>query len=125
MALMFFPYTHGKCLVVGLSTDTKPINLSDNSIFIETDRNKIYKNTGSNWVSLERHGEFDSISEDTFNVVFETALPQPYTVHVEINDPTVTTLPRTVYILNKTDQGFTIKLSGGITGLVMWCAKKV
>lgn len=51
--------------LTGLSSDTKPTTLSDNSIFIETDTGKRFMFDGTAW---KRTSKFDSLSDSfTFN----------------------------------------------------------
>lgn len=46
---MTIKYTAGGT-IIGVSTDTKPSNISANSIFIETDTGNIFNNNGSSWI---------------------------------------------------------------------------
>ena len=45
-------------LVYGLSTDTKPTNYATNTLFVEQDRNSLYRWTGSTWTLLSTQKTF-------------------------------------------------------------------
>ena len=63
--------------IVGLSSDTKPTNLSDGATFYESDTGKIYILVSSVWVEMNYLDRFDGVGEaDNFLYLNDTI---PYT----------------------------------------------
>lgn len=47
-----FPRNKNRCDLIGLSTDTKPTDVWENSLFMELDTGKLFYFTGSAWTRV-------------------------------------------------------------------------